>query len=152
MLFSSLVFLYIFLPITLICYYLVPKKFKNTFLFFASILFFAWGGVSYSFLLIVSISLNYLFGLLVDKRNNKKLWLGIGISINLIFLIVFKYANFIIDNLNTIFNWISIPTVKNPSILLPIGISFYTFQAISYLVDVYRKTCAVQKNFVNLPG
>ena len=150
MLFSSLVFLYIFLPITLICYYLVPKKFKNTFLFFASILFFAWGGVSYSFLLIVSISLNYLFGLLVDKRNNKKLWLGIGISINLLFLIVFKYANFIIDNLNTILNWILIPPVKNPTILLPIGISFYTFQAISYLVDVYRKTCAVQKNFVNL--
>ncbi len=150
MLFSSLVFLYLFLPITLIGYYLLPKAFRNAFLFLASLVFFAWGGVSYSVLLIFSILFNYLFGVLLDRSSKKKLWLAIGVIVNLLFLIVFKYANFIIDNVNTVFSWLSIPTVHNPSIVLPIGISFYTFQAMSYLIDVYRKKCAVQKKLINL--
>jgi alginate O-acetyltransferase complex protein AlgI len=150
MLFSSLVFIYIFLPLALFFYYIVPKTFKNSFLLLASLFFFAWGGVSYSFLLLFSILLNYVFGLLIDRKDNRKLWLAFGISINLLLLIVFKYANFILENFNSLLTWFSIPLIKNPSILLPIGISFYTFQAISYLVDVYHKTCESQKNIINL--
>ena len=150
MLFSSLVFLYIFLPITLLGYYITPRKFKNPFLFLASMVFFAWGGASYSLLLIVSILLNFIFGILIGKNNKKKFWLGVGVFINLLFLIVFKYANFIIDNINEVISWVNISPINNPTILLPIGISFYTFQAVSYLIDVYRKTCDVQRNFINL--
>lgn len=150
MLFSSLVFLYLFLPITLIGYYVAPKFVKNAFLFLASLVFFAWGGVSYSTLLIFSLLFNYFIGRAIDTATRKKLVLGIGISVNLLFLILFKYANFIVENINAVCGWLDIPTIPNPNILLPIGISFYTFQAISYLIDVYRKTCDVQKNFINL--
>ncbi len=150
MLFSSLVFLYIFLPLTLLGYYLTPLKFKNSFLFLASMVFFAWGGASYSLLLIFSIILNFIFGILIGKKHKKKFWLSLGVSINLLFLIVFKYANFIIENINEVFSFINLSPINNPTILLPIGISFYTFQAVSYLIDVYRKTCDVQRNFINL--
>ena len=149
MLFSSLVFLYIFLPLTLILYYLSPKRLKNSFLFLSSLVFFAWGGVSYSSLLIISILFNYVIGILIGKSSHRKTWLTIGIVINLSFLIVFKYANFIISNINSCLSWLDIPDINNPSILLPIGISFYTFQAISYLIDVYRKICGTQKNIIN---
>jgi len=150
MLFSSLIFLYIFLPVTLLLYYFTPRSFRNYLLFVVSIIFFAWGGVSYSFLLIFSILFNYLIGLAIGKRPGKRAWLILGITLNLLLLVTFKYANFIIDNLNAVFSWLSLPAINNPAILLPIGISFYTFQALSYLVDVYRKTCDPQKNFFNL--
>lgn len=150
MLFSSLVFLYFFLPISLIGYYLLPSKFRNTFLFFISIVFFAWGGVSYSLILLLSIVFNFFVGLLIERQKRRRMWLGVGVSLDLLLLVVFKYANFLIDNLNAIFSWINIPTVNNPSILLPIGISFYTFQAISYLIDVYRGTTKAQSKIINL--
>ncbi len=150
MLFSSLVFLYIFLPVTLLVYYVINPKLRNSFLFLASLIFFAWGGVSYSLILIISIILNYVIGIQINKRHRRKTWLIAGIVLNLAFLIVFKYTNFIIENVNSAFNWLEIPTVKNPKIILPIGISFYTFQSISYLVDVFRKTNDSQKSIINL--
>ncbi len=150
MLFSSLVFLYIFLPVTLFIYYVINPKLRNSFLFLASLIFFAWGGVSYSLILIFSIILNYVIGIQINKRHRRKTWLIVGIVLNLAFFIVFKYTNFIIENVNNAFNWLEIPIVKNPKIILPIGISFYTFQSISYLVDVFRRTNSSQKNIVNL--
>lgn len=150
MLFSSLVFLFCFLPAILLLYYLVPKQLRNSILFLGSLVFFAWGGVSYSLILIFSILLNYLVGLLISKTQVPRLILGVGVAINLSLLIVFKYANFIIANINEVISIFKIPLINNPTILLPIGISFYTFQAISYLIDIYRGTCSVQRNVVKL--
>ena len=150
MVFSSLVFLFVFLPIVLAGYYLTPKKLKNTFLFIASLLFFAWGGVSYSIILLFSLIFNYFIGRGISGKNLKKLYLIIGISINLLVIGVFKYAGFITDSINDLIGTISVSPMKIPHILLPIGISFYTFQAISYLVDIYRNEAKAQKNFINV--
>jgi len=153
MLFSSALFLFYFLPIVLIGYYLLRENFRNAFLFIASLVFFAWGGVSYTLILLSSIIVNYLFGLLINKdigNRRSKLWVGLGVGINLTLLGVFKYANFVTATLNDLLDIIHIPEAKNTSIALPIGISFYTFQAISYLVDIYRKEAYVQKNILRL--
>jgi alginate O-acetyltransferase complex protein AlgI len=122
-------------------------------LFFSSLVFFAWGGVSYSALLIGSIIMNYFFGRLIgknpgSKKSRNRLLAGVGL--NLLLLVIFKYANFIIGNLNFLFDFLNIPTVNNQSIALPIGISFYTFQSLSYLVDIYRRETPVQKNILRL--
>jgi alginate O-acetyltransferase complex protein AlgI len=153
MVFSSLVFLFIFFPVTLLLYYLVPKSFRNTFLLFASIVFFAWGGISYTIILFISILTNYLIGLLINRNlntNKARYFLVLGVIINLGILVIFKYANFIIDNANDILTTFKIDPIANENILLPIGISFYTFQALSYIIDVYRKETEVQKNLINL--
>lgn len=153
MLFSSAIFLFLFLPIVIIGYYLLRGSWRNVFLFISSLVFFAWGGVSYSVILIVSILMNYIIGLFIGKNlgNRKsKNWLIVGVSLNLLLLGVFKYANFIVANINNLFEAIHIPIVNNTSILLPIGISFYTFQSLSYLVDIYRKETEVQKNVLRL--
>ncbi len=103
MLFSSLIFLYLFLPVSLIGYYLVPNQYKNNLLLFASLIFFAWGGVSYTIILIISIIFNYFFGVKIQKNKSKKkayFWLAIGVTFNLLLLGVFKYTNFIIENIN----------------------------------------------------
>lgn len=154
MLFSSALFLYLFLPICLLFYYLLRGVvYRNAWLLICSLFFFAWGGVSYSILLLVSISLNYVSGLLIDKHlGTKKAWffLALGVSINLLFLATFKYANFVIENLNQLFGFLQLPPVKNPGIMLPVGISFYTFHSLSYLVDIYRRVAKVQKNPVDL--
>jgi alginate O-acetyltransferase complex protein AlgI len=146
MIFSSLIFIYLFLPIVLLGYYLIKNEFKNGWLLISSLLFFAWGGVSYTVILIGSILINYTFGLLIQNNLTKKPkpWLVLGVSLNLALLIIFKYANFITFNLNTITNC----TLTN--IILPIGISFYTFHSISYLVDIYRGKCLAQKNVFSL--
>ena len=152
MIFSSLIFLYIFLPTVLLGFYLIRNDYRNGFLFLSSLVFFAWGGVSYTTILIASITINYLCGRLIGSAhsNRRKIYLGLGVTINLLLLGVFKYANFIIENINSLFSWLDIPTVTQTHILLPIGISFYTFQAMSYLIDVYRKEVKTQKNFINL--
>ena len=150
MLFSSVTFLFYFLPLALLSYYIVPTKLKNVVLLAYSLIFYAWGGVLYFPLLIVSISINYVFGRLIHKYDQseiaKKRILVISIIVNLLFLGVFKYSNFIVDNLNLLFN----TTIFIPRIPLPIGISFYTFQAMSYVIDVYRRDGRVQKNILNL--
>jgi len=151
MLFSSLVFLYVFLPIVLLLYYLINKAGRNYFLFLASLIFFAWGGVSYSSLLIISILFNYIIGRAIDYSTKySKWWLSLGILLNLSFLGTYKYAGFFAESINSVLGWAQEPLIPIPEIILPIGISFYTFQAISYLVDVHRKETVVQKNIANL--
>lgn len=154
MLFSSLVFLFIFLPIVLIGNCILPRKFKNGFLLLSSLLFFAWGGVSLSILLFISIAINYLIGrvlfLTLDRASRSQWILGIGIGLNLAILTTFKYADFFISNLNICREYFQLSILEEPNLALPIGISFYTFQAISYLIDVYRQEVQVQRNVFRL--
>lgn len=153
MLFSSLIFLYLFLPITLLGYYIISNKYRNYWLLLASLVFFAWGGVGFTIILLFSITLNYCFGLLIQKDiDNKKSyrWLFIGVSFNLFLLGFFKYANFIINNINGLSNLLSIPAIPETHIILPIGISFYTFHSLSYLVDIYRRKTTAQRNILDL--
>ncbi len=153
MLFSSGLFLFYFLPIVLTGYYVLREDLRNGFLFIASLVFFAWGGVSYTLILLLSIIANYFFGLLINRtlyNRRSKLWVGLGIGVNLVLLGVFKYANFVTASLNELLQFVHIPEIRNTSIVLPIGISFYTFQAISYLVDIYRKEGHAQKNILRL--
>jgi len=143
MIFSSLLFIFAFLPIVLGVYYLLPYSWKNYFLILTSLFFFAWGGVSYSILIITSIALNYLIGLFLNKKH-KFLFLIIGLTFNLGLLFYFKYLAFVISNLMSIF-YSSGAESAQLNIILPIGISFYTFQAISYLMDVYQGKVHIQK-------
>lgn len=153
MLFSSVVFLFLFLPITLLGYYLIGDKYKNYWLLFTSLIFFAWGGVSETIILILSIILNYYFGLAIQKYLDSRkgyLFLFWGITVNILILGVFKYANFFVENLNHLFNFLHIPNMKQTNIALPIGISFYTFHSLSYLVDIYKKKSSAQKSILDL--
>ncbi len=149
MLFSSIPFLYYFLPIVLICYFLAPKCLKNAVLLVFSLAFYAWGEPKYVFLMALTIIVNYFMGLLIDKYQGKrlsKLFLLISCVFSLGSLAYFKYADFFIAN----FNRVTGLSVKLLSIALPIGISFYTFQILSYTIDVYRKNTPVQKSIVAL--
>lgn len=153
MLFSSLIFLYLFLPLTLLGYYVMPARLKNYWLLFTSIIFFAWGGVSYTLILIASITLNYFFGRLIQKTiatPKARQWLIAGVTVNILLLAVFKYANFFIKNTNRLLGVASIPGLPEAHIILPVGISFYTFHALSYLIDIYRQKTTAQKNIFNL--
>ncbi|MEI7594611.1 MAG: MBOAT family O-acyltransferase [Bacteroidota bacterium] len=153
MLFSSIIFLFSFLPITLLGYYLINPQYRNYWLLLTSLFFFAWGGVSFTIILIVSIVLNFLFGLLIQKNLENKsafVWLFIGVSINIALLGVFKYTNFIVANLNNLFGVINIKQLPATHIILPVGISFYTFHSLSYLVDIYRRKVTAQKNIFDL--
>lgn len=143
MLFSSLLFLYAFLPICLLLYFLVPGLTgKNIVLLCASLVFYAWGEPVYVFLMLAVAALNWGFGLLLEKRP-EKLWLALCVALNLVSLVVFKYAGFLAENCNALFG----AAFRVPQISLPIGISFYTFQALSYSVDVYRKDVGAQRSY-----
>ena len=149
MLFSSIPFLYYFLPSVLILYFIVPKKLKNTVLMLSSLVFYGWGEPKYVVLMIASIVIGYFSGILIEAFSQKKLskvFLGISVAVNLGFLAYFKYADFFIENFNAV-TGLSIPLLR---IALPIGISFYTFQILSYTIDVYRKDVPAQKNIINL--
>lgn len=149
MLFSSIPFLYVFLPIVLLLYAIAPKVLKNTVLLISGIVFYAWGEPRYVFLMMFAITLSYIFGLLIEKYKGKfsaKILLSLNILVNLGMLAYFKYADFFISNFNTLFG-LSLPLLR---IALPIGISFYTFQILSYNVDVYRGTVPAQRNIVSL--
>lgn len=149
MVFSSTVFLCIYLPIVLLGYYICPTKQRNLFLLIASLVFYAWGEPKYVFLMMFSILINYAFGILMDKnRGNEKklkLMLVVSVVIDLGLLGVFKYTDFIISNINALFG----AGFDLMNIALPIGISFYTFQAMSYTIDVYRGDVRVQKNLID---
>jgi len=149
MVFSSILFLFYFLPAILIFYYLAPKSKRNGVLFFGSLFFYAWGEPVYVLLLIFSTVFNYFIGLRIEKsgenQKRKKVVLSIGIVLNLALLTVFKYTNFLIETLNLVLMH-DIPLTK---ITLPIGISFYTFQTMSYIIDVYRNNAKAQKNYIN---
>lgn len=153
MVFSSLIFLYLFLPFCLLGYYLIPHSWRNYWLLSASLIFFAWGGVSFSLVLILSIVLNYLFGLAIQRnmgRPRAKQWLIAGVSSNIIILGIFKYTNFFVSNINELLGCASLPQMPQTHILLPIGISFYTFHSLSYLVDIYSGKTAAQRNIFDL--
>ena len=153
MLFSSLVFLYIFLPIVLLLILICKQTWHNWILLIASLIFYAWGGVSFTILLLLSITLNYFVGLYIDRFKGtikSKRALIIGIIFNLLLIVIFKYANFLVDNVNELGYWLGFPKIKLPPILLPLGISFFTFQAISYIVDVYQGKAQVQKRYADL--
>ena len=149
MLFSSIPFLYYFLPGVLILYFIVPKKLKNTVLMLSSLVFYGWGEPKYVILMIASIVIGYFSGILIEAFSQKKLskvFLGVSVAVNLGFLAYFKYADFFIENFNAV-TGLSISLLR---IALPIGISFYTFQILSYTIDVYRKDVPAQKNIINL--
>ena len=143
MLFSSLLFLYAFLPVCLLLYFLVPGLTgKNIVLLCASLVFYAWGEPVYVFLMLAVAALNWGFGLLLGKKRSKGL-LALCVALNLASLVVFKYAGFLVENCNALFG----AAFRIPQISLPIGISFYTFQALSYSVDVYRKDVGAQRSY-----
>ena len=147
MVFSSIPFLYYYLPIVLLCYLLVPKRGKNLILFLASLMFYAWGEPRYLFLMLLSIVLGYIYGLLIGKQSDKKIakaWVFVSCVTSLGFLGYYKYTDFFIENVNAV-TGLSIPLLK---LALPIGISFYTFQILSYTIDVYRQTVKPQKSFL----
>lgn len=149
MVFSSTIFLCVYLPLVLLGYYICPKKGRNLFLLIVSLVFYAWGEPKYVFLMIFSILINYVFGRLMDKNRGRqkrmKLLLVLSVVIDIGLLSVFKYTDFIITNVNAIFG----ANFDLLNIALPIGISFYTFQAMSYTIDVYRDDVRVQKNLID---
>ncbi len=149
MLFSSITFLYYFLPCVLILYFISPKVLKNTVLLIASLTFYAWGEPKYVILMAVSILCGYVCGLLIEKFRGKtgaKVTLWISAIVSLGFLGYFKYADFFIENFNAA-TGLSVPMLR---LALPIGISFYTFQILSYTIDVYRGDVAAQRNPISL--
>ncbi|MDT8318406.1 MAG: MBOAT family protein [bacterium] len=153
MVFSSVIFLFFFLPLTFLLYFLSPKNLRNLFLLASSLIFYAWGEGLFVLIMLVSIAGNYVAGLLVDRFNkstHKKLILTGAIFFNLAFLSLYKYGNFITDNLNVLFSVFHMNPVIIDPLHLPIGISFFTFQAMSYVIDVYRKEAPVQKNPLNI--
>ena len=144
MLFSSITFLYYFLPILLIIYLVVPSKFKNIVLLTFSLLFYFYGEPKYIVILLLSCFINYIAGVLIEKyRKQSKLLLILVISYNIIQLLYFKYTDFFIININTIFK----TNIDLLRVIMPIGISFFTFQTLSYVVDVYKKEVYASKNF-----
>ncbi len=149
MLFSSIPFLYYFLPSVLILYFLVPKKLKNTVLLISSLVFYGWGEPKYLILMVASIIIGYVSGLLIEattEKSKKRAIMIFNVAINICFLGFFKYSDFFIEN----FNAVTGLSLNLLNIALPIGISFYTFQILSYTVDVYRGTVKPQKNLINL--
>ena len=144
MIFSSIYFIYYFLIIFLILYFITPKKFKNYTLLLGSLFFYFYGDSKYIVLLLISSLVNYILGRLISKKN-KKFFLIIGLIFNFGLLFYFKYFNFFLSNINSLFK----TNINLFSIVLPLGISFYTFKNASYLIDVYKNRVNPEKNFIN---
>ena len=148
MLFSSNVFLYFYFPIVLLLYFVTPRKWRNLALFLVSLFFYGWGEPVYVLLMVATILLNYIFGAWVqirkDKGKSAKTVLAFGVAGNLLILGFFKYAGFVVENLKAILPFMA--GISVPEISLPIGISFYVFQSMSYIIDVYRDDAPVQKD------
>ena len=147
MLFSSIPFLYYFLPVVMLAYFLVPKAGKNAVLLLSSLIFYGWGEPKYVLLMVATITAFYICGLGIghaQQQKAKKIWLVVSIVIGIVLLTVFKYADFFIQSFASV-TGLSLPLLK---LALPIGISFYTFQCMSYAVDVYRGTAKAQKNII----
>lgn len=149
MLFSSVSFLFFFLPAVLILYFIAPRRFKNAVLLICSLFFYGWGEPKFLVLMLASITQAYVFGILTEKYRNKrqgKIYLTLSVVLSLAALGYFKYAGFFVDSFRAI-TGLSGTAI---SIALPIGISFYTFQAISYVIDVYRGDTDAQRNYIDL--
>ena len=153
MVFSSVTFLFYFLPIVILLYFLVEKKYNNIVLLIASLIFYAWGEGLFVLVLLLDVIINYVFAFLIDRTENantKKKYLFIAIASNLAILFYYKYIDFVISNLNSmlkVFNKKEIPLLN---VVLPIGLSFFIFQGMSYVIDVYRKEVPVQKSIFKL--
>jgi alginate O-acetyltransferase complex protein AlgI len=158
MIFSTPLFLFVFLPIFIIFCFIFKKSLRNLFLIVCSLLFYAWGEPKYVFLLIISIFANYLFSLLIDssqhhqKRLNSRFWLGLALVVNLAFLGCFKYVGFLSDSWNLFTGILNLHlfSFPVPQWHFPLGISFFTFSAISYVVDIYRREAQFEKNPIYL--
>ena len=152
MVFSSLLFLFRFLPITFLIYYLVPFRFKNTVLFLASLFFYTWGEPKFFPVMLISIGVNYVAGLLMERYDQRPqlrricFWLAFAITLG--FLLFFKYTNFFVGNINALFGT-SLPLLSSTEFHLPLGISFYTFQILAYTIDVYRRKIKVEHNLID---
>ena len=145
MLFSSIPFLYYFLPAVLLVYFLVPCRLRNGVLLLSSLIFYGWGEPKYVVLMVATIAAFYLCGLAIDRAKSqrvKKVWLTVAVVVGIVLLTVFKYADFFLQSFAAV-TGLSLPLLK---LALPIGISFYTFQCLSYAVDVYRGNAAAQKD------
>ncbi len=156
MVFSSFEFLLWFLPFFLAIYYMTPKKYRNLCLFLFSLIFYTYGALKqpqYIILILLSVTVNYMLGILIGRsRSHSKLWLITGLIYNFGILAIFKYLDFFIENINRGLGLFAKNSTPLPltSLILPIGISFYTFQIVSYLIDVYRKDVPAETNFINL--
>ena len=149
MVFSSITFLYYFLPLVIGIYFVCPKNLKNGVLLFSSLIFYGWGEPKYIIFMVFSIVVNYILGLLIERHSGSawgKRWLIVSVVFSLGMLGYFKYVDFFITNVNSL-TGLSVPLLK---VVLPIGISFYTFQILSYTIDVYRKSTKAQKNLLSL--
>ena len=155
MLFTEPTFLFLFLPVLLALYFAPASsthgRYGNWLLLVASVIFYAKGGGRFTWLMLASIAFNYFMAILVAARRSQG-WLAFAIGANLTVLGIFKYANFLADNINTLFLVIGVPPLVVPRVLLPIGISFFTFHAISYVVDVYRPDATAQESPVHACG
>lgn len=149
MLFSSMTFLFVFMPLVMAVYFLSKKEIRNYVLLIASIIFYAWGEPRYLAIMIITILVNYAGAILLDKHysSRQRLWIvSLTIVLDLSFLFYFKYFNFVVDNINGV--WAT--DFQLLDVIMPIGISFYTFQAMSYLIDVYRREVPAQKDVYKL--
>ena len=145
MVFSSLEFIFLFLPIFLFMYFILPfRAWRNIMLFIFSLIFYAWGEPVYVIFLLISMLINYSFSRIIDDLDGgkRKAALFAGVFYNILVLVVFKYMDFLISNINSIFR----TDIELLNISLPIGISFFTFQILSYIADVYYRRVEVQKN------
>ncbi|WP_020158933.1 MBOAT family O-acyltransferase [Methylobacter marinus] len=151
MLFVSQTFLFAFLPIVLALYYLTPSKYRNWVLLCFSWIFYTWDSGKFILILILTTIVNYAFGLLIDRSlSKKKWWVFFAIAFNLSILAYFKYANFFVSNVNNVITNFGLSPIKWTDVLLPIGISFFVFHNITYVVDVYRGTKRAFRNFIDI--
>lgn len=157
MVFSSIAFIMYFMPVFFLVYYILPASYKNAWLFLASLGFYYYGvrgNPGYLLLMIMSVVVNFVAGKLIEAQKTKrarKAWLVVGIVYDLGWLILFKYLGFLIENLNALFGAMHVKVqLETWNLILPIGISFYTFQIISYLVDVYRRETKAEKSLISL--
>ena len=146
MLFSSMTFIFMFLPVVCAVYFLLKEKYRNGWLLFASIVFYGWGEPRYLPIMLTSILLNWAGALCVERMRRKKTAVAVTLILNLAFLFYFKYTDFVIENINEAFG----THFNLLKIVLPVGISFYTFQAMSYVIDVYRGEVRAQSNLLKL--
>ncbi|MBQ8872278.1 MAG: MBOAT family protein, partial [Bacilli bacterium] len=145
MIFSSITFIYYFLPLLLIAYFIVPSKFRNLILLIFSLIFYFLGEPTYIVILLLSCFINYFLGKQIEKSKKKKLFLILALLYNIIQLLVFKYTDFFIENINNVFN----SSIGLMRIAMPIGISFFTFQALGYVIDIYNGKVKSSKSLLN---